>query len=86
LRVRLGRSSKKEAAVKNGSDSDVRPPDAILRLEGFAGDGRDLQSAVTDAWQNATKRSESRAYRIQEVFVWGENPISGYRVIITPVT
>jgi hypothetical protein len=70
--------------VKNGSDSDdLSPPEELLRLEGFAGDGRDLHTAIANAWENG-KRSGDRIFRVQEIYVWGENPISGYRVIVTP--
>jgi hypothetical protein len=70
--------------VKNGSDSDdLGPPDELLRLEGFPGDGRDLAEAFANAWENG-KSSGHRVFRVQDIFVWGENPISGYRVIITP--
>ena len=70
--------------MKNGSDSDdLSPPEELLRLEGFAGDGRDLHTAIANAWENG-KRSGDTIFRVQEIYVWGENPISGYRVIITP--
>jgi hypothetical protein len=70
--------------VKNGSDSDdLSPPEELLRLEGFAGDGGDLHTAIRNAWENG-KSSGHRIFRVQEIYVWGENPISGYRVIVTP--
>jgi hypothetical protein len=70
--------------VKNGSDSDdLRPPDELLQLEGIPGDGKDLPAAFADAWEKG-KASGHRVFRVQDIFVWGENPISGYRVIITP--
>jgi hypothetical protein len=71
--------------VKNGSDSDLNPPEELLALEGFAGNGRDIQAAFDDAWERG-KASGHRSFRVQEIFVWGENPISGYRVVITPVS
>jgi hypothetical protein len=71
--------------VNNGSDSDVTPPEELSALEqGFPGDGRTLEEAFEKAWERG-KASGHRVFRVQETFVWGDNPISGYRVIITPV-
>jgi len=71
--------------VEYGSDSDLNPPEELLALEGFAGDGRDIHAAFDDAWERG-KASGHKVFRVQEVFIWGENPISGYRVGITPVS
>ncbi len=71
--------------MKNGPDSDVSPPDELRGLEqGFFGDARDLPTAFDRAWELG-KSSGHRVFRAQEIFVWGDNPISGYRVVITPV-
>ena len=71
--------------MKNGSDSDVSPPDELRASEqNFAGDGYPLEDAFNKAWDRG-KSSGHRVFRVQEIFVWGDNPISGYRVIITPV-
>lgn len=49
--------------MKNGSDSDdLSPPEELLQLEGFAGDGRDLHTAIANAWENG-KRSGDRIFR-----------------------
>jgi hypothetical protein len=71
--------------VQNGSDSDLTPPEEILRVTqpGIPGDGRDVEEAIRNAW-GKRESGDSRVYRIQEVYVWGENPISGYRVVIGP--
>ncbi len=69
--------------MQNGSDSDVSPPEELRGLESFSGDGKDLPAAFDAAWEHG-KSSGHRVFRVQEIFVWGENPISGYRVIITP--
>jgi hypothetical protein len=72
--------------VKNGSDSDVSPPDELRAIEqGYPGDGIDLPTAFKNAWEHGKASSGHRVYRVQDIFVWGENPISGYRVILTPV-
>jgi hypothetical protein len=71
--------------VKNGSDSDVSPPDELRASEqSFSGDGLSLEEAFQHAWEKG-KASGHRVFRVQDIFVWGDNPISGYRVIITPV-
>jgi hypothetical protein len=71
--------------VKNGYDSDLTPPDELIRVsEGILpGSGRNVEEAIKDAW-GKRKSGDSRVYRVQEVYVWGENPISGYRVILGP--
>jgi hypothetical protein len=70
--------------VNNGSDSDdLTPPEELLRLEGIPGEGSDVEAAIRNAW-GKRKSTDAKVYRVQEIFVWGENPISGYRVIITP--
>jgi hypothetical protein len=53
LRVRLGGSAKEEAAVNNGSDSELNPPEEIHGQMGIPGDGRDLAAAIENAWENA---------------------------------
>jgi hypothetical protein len=75
----------KEATVKSGSSSDVSPPDELRALEqGYPGDGPDLDTAFRNAWERGKAASGRRVYRVQDIFIWGENPISGYRVILTP--
>jgi hypothetical protein len=70
--------------VKNGHDSDVTPPEELDRLtQDLSGEGTDVESAVKNAW-GKRKSSDPKVYRVKEVFVWGENPISGYRVVIGP--
>jgi hypothetical protein len=71
--------------VKHGSDSDLNPPEELVAFEGFAGDGKDLPAAFDEAWERG-KSSGHRVFRVQDIFVWGENPISGYRVILTPIS
>jgi hypothetical protein len=50
----------------------------------FHGDGSKLEDAIHDAHEKA-KGAGHRAYRVTEIYAWGENPISGYRVIVAPV-
>jgi hypothetical protein len=71
--------------VQNGSDSDVTPPEELDRVTqgGIPGEGPDVETAIRNSW-GKRKSGDSRIYRVQEIFVWGDNPISGYRVIIGP--
>jgi hypothetical protein len=72
--------------VENGSESDVSPPNELDRLtQGIPGDGPDLETAIQRAWDRG-KSADHKVFRIQEIYVWGENPISGYRVVIGPAT
>ena len=72
--------------MNNGSDSDgLSPPEELLRLEGIPGDGPDLETAIQRAWDRG-KSADHKVFRVQEIYVWGENPISGYRVVIGPAT
>lgn len=49
----------------------------------FHGQGRDLHTAIEDAW---SKRSQNdpKTLRVAEIRVAGDNPISGYRVVLRP--
>jgi hypothetical protein len=71
--------------MKNGSEYDVSPPDDLVRLTqgGIPGDGPDLETAIRRAWDRG-KSADHKSFRVQEIYVFGENPISGYRVIIGP--
>jgi hypothetical protein len=66
-------------------NGDITPPDELRDLtgQGYHGDGKTLNAAFDDAWERG-KSSGHRVFRVQQIIVWGENPISGYRVIITP--
>jgi hypothetical protein len=47
------------------------------------GEGRDLHAAIEDAW---SKRSQNdpKTLRVADITVTGDNPISGYRVVLRP--
>ncbi len=49
----------------------------------FHGQGRELHAAIEDAW---SKRSQNdpKTLRVVEINVTGDNPISGYRVVLRP--
>lgn len=64
---------------------DFTPPDELVRAteQTFPGDGRDLQGAIEDAYEKG-KRSGYKLFRVKDIYVYGDNPISGYRVVVTP--
>lgn len=47
----------------------------------FHGQGRDLHSAIQDAWGKRSP-NDPKELRVAEIRVTGDNPISGYRVIL----
>jgi hypothetical protein len=70
--------------VENGYDSDVTPPEELDRLtQDISGEGSDVEAAIRNAW-GKRKETDPKVFRVKEIFIWGENPISGYRVIIGP--
>jgi hypothetical protein len=70
--------------VKNGSDYNVSLPKEFVPLtQGIPGNGRDLDAAIRDAWDNR-KSTDPKFLRVMETYVWGENPISGYHVVLGP--
>ena len=67
-----------------GSDPEMTLREVLSQFEhGFTGDGDDLKTAFDNAWEKG-KSSGHRVFRVQEIFIQGENPISGYGVVITP--
>jgi hypothetical protein len=68
------------------NDESITPPEEVIRTteQSYPGDGRTLNDAFNNAWDKG-KRDGHRAFRVQTILVWGENPISGYRVILGPV-
>jgi hypothetical protein len=66
-------------------ESITAPEEVVLATEqSYPGDGRTLDAAFNNAWERG-KSAGHRAFRVQAILVWGENPISGYRVILGPV-
>jgi|GraSoiStandDraft_16_1057320.scaffolds.fasta_scaffold3414088_2 hypothetical protein len=49
----------------------------------FHGEGRDLHTAIEDAWGKRSQ-NDPKTLRVAEISVTGDNPISGYRVVLRP--
>lgn len=49
----------------------------------YSGEGDDLRAALEDAYEKA-KGSGHKVFRVQEIFIRGDNPLSGYGVVISP--
>jgi hypothetical protein len=49
----------------------------------FHGQGRDLHTAIQDAWGKRSQ-NDPKTLRVAEISVTGENPISGYVVVLRP--
>jgi hypothetical protein len=63
---------------------DVRPPNELrVTEESFPGDGGTLGDAIEDAYEKG-KRAGHKVLRVRDIYVYGDNPISGYRVVVTP--
>jgi hypothetical protein len=70
--------------VENGSDSQGILRGILAQYEReFSGEGDDLKAALEDAYEKA-KGSGHKVFRVQEIFIRGDNPLSGYGVVISP--
>jgi hypothetical protein len=69
------------AGVNNGSDSDGILDDI---LEEYAGEGKTLGEALENAYENGKRASGKHLFQLEHIFLQGENPLSGYAVIIRP--
>jgi hypothetical protein len=49
----------------------------------YTGHGDTFNDALDDAW-NKAKDSGNHVFRVQEIFITGDNPLSGYGVVISP--
>jgi hypothetical protein len=47
------------------------------------GDGATVEAALNDAYENG-KASGHKVFRVEEIFIVGDNPLSGYAVVIGP--
>jgi hypothetical protein len=70
--------------VENGSDSER----ALLEvLEGYeqeyTGSGDTVEKALENAYDNA-KASGKHVFHVNHIFIRGDNPLSGYGVVISP--
>jgi hypothetical protein len=74
----------KEAAVENGSDSAATLREVLALYEReYTGEGEKLRDALDAAYEKG-KESGHQVFRVQEIFIRGDNPLSGYGVVITP--
>lgn len=48
------------------------------------GEGDTLEAAFKDAWANVPAAEKRKVHTATKMQVWGNNPINGYRVILTP--
>jgi hypothetical protein len=48
------------------------------------GEGQTLDEAFKDAWQNVPAAEKRKVHTATKIQVFGNNPINGYRVILTP--
>jgi hypothetical protein len=48
------------------------------------GEGETLEAAFKDAWAKVPAAEKRKAHTATKIQVWGDNPINGYRVILTP--
>jgi hypothetical protein len=70
--------------VENDSDSQELV-DEILRgyEQDYTGSGRTLEDALEDAYEKA-KASGKHVFHVEHIFVTGDNPLSGYAVVLHP--
>jgi hypothetical protein len=72
------------AAVENGSDSERL---LLEILEGYeqeyTGSGDTLDDALKNAYKNA-EASGKHVFHVNHIFIRGDNPLSGYGVVISP--
>jgi hypothetical protein len=67
--------------VQNGSDSD----DLLSEiLEEYGGEGKTLEEALENAYENGKRASGKHVFSIEHIYLRGENPLSGYAVVIKP--
>lgn len=70
--------------MQNESDTQRTLRDALAEYEtGYAGQGATLHEAIENAYDNA-RSSEKRVFHVDHILVWGENPLSGYAVVLHP--
>jgi hypothetical protein len=70
--------------VQNGSDSEGLLNEILEQYEhDYSGTGRTLEDALEDAYEKA-KGSGKHVFHVEHVFVTGDNPLSGYAVVLHP--
>jgi len=70
--------------VENGSDSESLLSEVLDRYEDtYTGYGKTLEEAHQDAYEKG-KSSGHRVFHVRATFIRGDNPLSGYAVVIGP--
>ncbi len=70
--------------MQNGSDSQDMLRQVLAQYEQeYSGSGRSLEDALEDAYENG-KASGKHVFKVNHIFITGDNPLSGYGVVISP--
>lgn len=67
---------------ESDSAATLREVLALYERE-YTGEGEKLKDALDAAYEKG-KESGHQVFRVQEIFIRGDNPLSGYGVVITP--
>ena len=70
--------------MSNESDSAEILRNVLADEQGYSGEGDTLDEALRVAWENGKRASGHHVYRVKHIFIRGDNPLSGYGVVITP--
>jgi hypothetical protein len=74
--------------VADGSDSEAILDRVLQKYQRYTGKSMDGDAAtLEDALRDAYKKGEKdghKLFRVEEIFIAGDNPLSGYAVVITP--
>ena len=69
--------------MQNESDSATILRKVVADEQGYSGEGDDLGAALDDAYRKG-KEAGYRVFRVKDIYIRGDNPLSGYAVVITP--
>ena len=70
--------------MENGSDSERTLLEVLEGYEQeYTGSGDTLEEALENAYENA-KASGKHVFHVNHILVRGDNPLSGYGVVISP--
>jgi hypothetical protein len=73
--------------VSNGSESEAILDRVLMKYERYPGKSTGpeatLEAALNNAYENG-KVSGRKVFHVEEIFIVGDNPLSGYAVVISP--
>ncbi|TML94191.1 MAG: hypothetical protein E6G03_14135 [Actinobacteria bacterium] len=69
--------------MQNESDSASILRNVLADEQGYTGEGDDLKAALNDAYEKG-KAAGHRVFRVKDIYIRGDNPLSGYAVVIIP--